>query len=157
MHTACPPATGTAGAAVSARCACKSAKPFLFVEQPRGNSAAATLLRAAATHKPKELGAISVGPPAYDRLEDPFARARLVLPALLVYDCREVSASATPELDAVEYLERRDRRLLRLHVQHVCASSLEILASANWLLPRGLPPGARQLLRLGKRDLRRER
>ena len=63
----------------------------LFVEQPREQFGRCdALARAAAADEPEELRAIRVRPPAHDRLEDPLARAGQVLPALLVYDCREV-------------------------------------------------------------------
>ena len=133
----------------------------LFVEQPREQfSRCHALARAAATHKPKELRAISVGPPAEHRLEDPFARAGQVLPALLVYDCRKVQRLRNAgAVGAVElFVERLGDRGLGLGLLPALYCLVPgDLGFRELLLPRGLPPGARQLLGLGKRDLRRER
>ena len=117
-----------------------------FVEQPRQQLGCChALARAAATHKPKELGAISVGPPAEHRLEDPFARAGQVLPALLVYDCREIqrlrNAGAVGAVELfVELLGDRGLGLGVLPALHCLV--LRDLGFRELLLPRGLPLGS---------------
>ena len=126
-----------------------------FVKQPREQfSRCHPLTRAAAAHKPEELRAISVGPPAEHRLEDPLARAGQVLPALLVYDCREVQCLRDAgTVGAVElFIERLGDRGLGLGLlpAFYCFVPGD-LGFRKLLLPCGLPPGARQLLCLGKR------